>query len=243
MYIITINEKKILSMVLYNYNEDSIFLKRSKEIFSCLDIPINHYWYPNCHWTNKGALINKIIKEVINEIDYFIFFDGFCIPLNNQIYHWIYSKISDNNTLLGIADRTDNSLIELKPSVKPTGHIYAGMDFLAFSKNIYKKCIYPGFHETLRAAEGEEFSIRAAEFGFNITLMYPTSNFFVKDMSQSNILTFFPFNFFMKLGYAQIYNNIIFRVKYPRENDSYLSFIRFTELFLEQKRKQLKYLT
>lgn len=165
-----LNDEKILISTFLGKNRDLEIFDLHKKVFEAYNIPNNYIYLPFETGFPYGEGINQVVRQLINQIDYFIFFDIDAIPLKKDGINKIIDKIKDKNTIWGISQQSNH--IKKYDTIQ---HPYAGFSSIGFSSELYKKLGQPTFSETFRGDIGEELTWKCEELGFNVCLSYPTS--------------------------------------------------------------------
>jgi len=100
--------------------------------------------------------MNEILSS--EDVDYFIFFDIDCIPLQSNFINVILERIYNKDTFIGIEQRTSHL----------NNDVYAGPACLSISKKFYEKLNYPKMNATNRGDVAEELSHICRERGYEI---------------------------------------------------------------------------
>jgi hypothetical protein len=181
-------------------------MQAQKKVFNHFGLTLNQISDSLQH----GHWMTKICKEIAkhNNIDIVVFFDLDCIPLKENIYDHILSKI-DENTICGIEQSCDCN--------KSAGHIYAGPACLAFHVDILKKIDDFSFVEDDWSDVAQRFTYDCQEKNINV-------NFFKFISSQSKLWRLGDTDEFFGIG--SVYDDIIyhhFNIRMPEHQQSFIS--------------------
>jgi hypothetical protein len=111
------------------------------------DQPFHDYW----------------LDQKINSIDFdiLVFFDIDCIPLKPNLYEYIVSQISDNNSIIGV---------EQVNQTRSPNFVYAAPSCFGITKSVFEKMGKPSFRLQDEYDCGGEFSWVAPKYGVNVKL-------------------------------------------------------------------------
>lgn len=165
-----LNGEKILISTFVGRNRNTELLDYHARVFQAFGATNNYIYLPFELGYPYGHGITQYVQSLINQVDYFLFFDIDAIPLKNDSIPLIIEKIKDKKTIWGIAQQSNHILKN-----GTYFHPYAGFSAIGLSKELYLKIGAPGFEENSRGDIAEELTWRCKELGYNVCLSYPKS--------------------------------------------------------------------
>lgn len=150
-------------------NRHKIVMEYQEKVFNKFKIPLNRF-YHDFNYSGMGPKITEIVKNLANDLDYFIILDIDICPLKENFIDEIIDKLKDKKTLFGGAQQSNH--IEVNNS---KNHLYASLSFFGISSELYKKLNYPSFQYNHRGDVAEEIGWLVEENGYNLCLSFPSS--------------------------------------------------------------------
>ena len=164
------NGEKIVQVVFYGKNRNDKVLEYNKRVFSKFGYSINYVYFPFEKGYQHGDGIDWFIKQTIDVVSYWIFWDYDSIPLWEGYLDWIYNKINDKITLLGSTEQSNH----LKKSDGTCNFVYIGTAPHAISKDLYLNLGSPTYRATEMGDRAELVTRRVYECGFCIYQLWPS---------------------------------------------------------------------
>lgn len=176
LQLIDFNNEKIGIFIPIGSNRSSEIIAYSQKVFDLFKIPVNYFKFPFPN-ISHGQALDFILKECINYVDYFVFFEQDSIPLDESILDIIYSKIKDKKTIFASSQTAMH---------KDLYHIYGAPNFLCFSKELFIKLGKPSLNDNFENCDTAQNLTRCAEnSGATIALIYP-SHFYQTTEEEQN---------------------------------------------------------
>lgn len=163
---IDIKDEKAAIFTIFGGNRNPEVLEYQKKVFQHFGYPVNYFWaeFPG---SNHGQLIEYLVKNTLQNIDYFIFVDSDCIPLRKDFLDITIDKIKDCQTLFGICHQANH--LKFK-------HPFVGAPYIAFSKKLYVDLGMPNLSDTNPHGDMVEmFTYSCQEGGKQVCFIYPSS--------------------------------------------------------------------
>lgn len=153
----------MVPVAFYNEKINEDIVKYQKKVFDYFSLALNQI---RCdEWPGHGHLVDRHIKSLGDNWDYFVLFDIDCIPLDKHIINEGINWSKNNLGLFSVAQR----------HYKKSEVVYASPAFLIFSKKTYDLLGKPTFVETNRSDVAGELTHKCIEMGLKLNIMYPTS--------------------------------------------------------------------
>lgn len=127
MQLFNISGVKVLPLS-YSFGVESDVTEAQKSVFNHFGMPLNQEFenIPHGEWLGKKSMELKDL----NAVDVIVFFDLDCVPIHNNLFEHLLSKI-DSNTICGIEQTCESN--------QSNGHIYAGPACLAIPRVVLQK--------------------------------------------------------------------------------------------------------
>lgn len=119
---------------------------------------------------NHGGIMNAILDELCQEIDYFVFLDNDALILSDDVLNVIYDKLKDGRTVFGGAQNSNH--IHKNPT-----HPFVQPSTFCISSSLYLSLGKPRLGDGIHARSDtcEEVTWLCQERGYNVCLVYPSS--------------------------------------------------------------------
>jgi hypothetical protein len=167
------NKENICVMIPMGERTDKEILAHNKQVFDHLNIPVNYITFPPVQYCSHGNALEWFVKNTLELVDYYIFFETDSIPLRRDIIDVIYNKLKDKQTLFGAVQQSNH---------KNKNHPCVGPHFLCFSKELYIKLGMPSLNDhLLRSDTAEELTWEVENQGYNLSLVYPSNYYGLTD--------------------------------------------------------------
>jgi hypothetical protein len=171
-----------------------------KAVFEYLGFPIHHFVDEQI---THGNFLNHICRTV-SDVDYLIFFDVDCIPINKDWLHKLIADIQEPQTIAGAA-QTANHLREGK-------NLYVSPFFCGIATKYLKELGYPDMNETEDMDVGQNLTEAVKRNGGTLHYWWPT------DMEEEEWDLYHPEH--TKFGPGTTYNNLIYHAFLSRFDTS-----------------------
>ena len=202
----------ITPVTFYNDKINKDIVKYQKKVFDYFSLDLNQIYCND--WPGHGHLVDRYIKSLGDNWEYFILFDIDCVPLDDKIINEGINWVKSNLGLFSVAQR----------HYRKSKVVYASPAFLIFSKKTYDILGKPSFVETQRSDVAGELTHKCIELNLAVNIMYPTS---VEE--EKWILTDTQ-----KFGHGTNYNNRIYHAFESRFDNSKI-FINKCKQILNEK--------
>lgn len=202
---------------IYSYATDDLnkeILIYQKMVFDKFDLNLNQVVLPKSkpspgqfyNYDDHPNFIMDVIKKT--DVDYFMFFDIDCIPLNESFYEKIVNQIKDKNTLSGAVGCANHKDFTKK---------YIHPCFMAFSKKLYFDCFSPDLRESDKGDVVQSFTDSCIENNKKIVYWNVTNG--------GDELWRLP-NTNQKFGHGTTYENVIYHQFEIRFEKNHIGFVQ-----------------